>query len=158
MEKITEKDCLCEGLTTSVFIKDGVPLSHNLKAVTICPGPNLAYFSGIFSLQDMVSHIYGRINLLNQRYRKNMFLNEIQIYIDYLTNSIESSLSTLNQKQNKYYQTFKANLLEGIDYYQRLVPHLQKETEQYRERMKEELNEFRQMIADLVVPLPIEAV
>ena len=158
VEKITEKDCLCEGLTTSVFIKDGVPLSHNLKAVTICPGPNLAYFSGIFSLQDMVSHIYGRINLLNQRYRKNMFLNEIQIYIDYLTNSIESSLSTLNQKQNKYYQTFKANLLEGIDYYQRLVPHLQKETEQYRERMKEELNEFRQMIADLVVPLPIEAV
>lgn len=155
-ERIEEKDCLCEGLTTSVFIKEGIPLSHNLKAVTICPGPNLAYFSGVFSLQEMVNHIYGRINLLNNRYRKNMFLNEIQLYVDYLKNAIDSSLSTLNQKQNKYLQTFKTNLLEGIDYYQKLAPLLQKETDSYCERMKEELNDFRQTLLNIVVPMPVE--
>ena len=153
--KITEKDCLCEGLTTAVFIKDNLSLSHNLKAVTICPGPNLAYFSGIFSLKDMVGHIYGKINLLNDRYRKNMFLNEVQIYIDYLTNSIESSITTLNAKQNKYYQSFKTNLLAGIEYYQKMVPQLQKETEQYKEKMIEELKAFQAIISDMAIPSPV---
>ncbi len=157
IEKITEKDCLCEGLTTSVYLKEGIPVSHNLKAVTICPGPNLAYFSGVFSLHDMVNHIYGRINLLNSLYRKNMFLNEIQLYVDYLKNAMDSSLETLNQKQNKYFLSFKANLLDGIDYYQKMIPHLQKETESYRERMKEELNAFRQVLLNMAVPVPAES-
>jgi hypothetical protein len=64
-DAITEKDCLCEGLGASVLLKNQLPLQHKLNAVTICPGPNLAYFSKISSLRDMVGHIYGRINILN---------------------------------------------------------------------------------------------
>ena len=103
----------------------------------------------------MVGHIYGKINLLNDRYRKNMFLNEVQIYIDYLTNSIESSITTLNAKQNKYYQSFKTNLLAGIEYYQKMVPQLQKETEQYKEKMIEELKAFQAIISDMAIPSPV---
>jgi hypothetical protein len=58
--EVVEKDCLCEGLSSSVLLKAGISIPHRLSAVAICPGPNLAYFSGIHSLQDMVDHIYGR--------------------------------------------------------------------------------------------------
>ena len=137
--QITEKDCLCEGLGASVLIKDHVALSHNLSAVTICPGPNLAYFSGIFSLSEMVGHIYGRWNILNSLYRPNMFVNELQMYVDYYKNRLESNL-TLNPKQVKYLQTFKTNLLEGIDYYKNMLSSFIKESDEYISMMKNELD------------------
>jgi hypothetical protein len=137
--KITEKDCLCEGLGASVLIKDGVKLSHNLSAVTICPGPNLAYFSGVFTLAEMVGHIYGRWNILNERNRPNMFINELQMYVDYYKKRLESNL-VLNPKQLKYLQTFKTNLLEGINYYKGLISFIKRESDQYISTMKEELD------------------
>jgi hypothetical protein len=135
---ITEKDCLCEGLGASTLLKTGIPLSHNLPAVTICPGPNLAYFSGIFSLTEMVGHIYGRINILNSLHRPNMFINELHLYVDYFKKRLENN-TALSPKQEKYLQTFKANLLEGIQYYKDSLSFLKKESSQYIAGMKEEL-------------------
>jgi len=137
--KITEKDCLCEGLGASVLVKDSMPLSHNLSAVTICPGPNLAYFSGIFSLSEMVGHIYGRLNILNAVYRPNMFINELQMYVDYYKNKLEDNLS-LNPKQIKY--------LDGIDYYKKLVASIKKESDQYISAMKEELDNATTILSE----------
>src|SRR5690606_4555715 len=54
---IVEKDCLCEGLAAPAVLTNGITPRHNLKAVTICPGPNLVYFSKIASLKEMVNHI-----------------------------------------------------------------------------------------------------
>ncbi len=139
LEKITEKDCLCEGLGASVLLKDHISLSHNLSAVAICPGPNLAYFSGTFSLTEMVGHIYGRINLLNSLYRPNMFINELNLYIDHFKKKINETNLGLNPKQVKQLQTYKKNLLDGIDYYNELVSSFKKESSQYIATMKEEL-------------------
>jgi len=138
--RITEKDCLCEGLGAATLLKDGIPLSHHLSAVTICPGPNLAYFSGVFSLTEMVNHIYGRMNILNSLYRPNMFINELHLYIDHFKKKIESSFS-LNPKQVKSLQTFRTNLLAGIDYYNDMISCLKKEGDQYISTMKEELEQ-----------------
>jgi hypothetical protein len=154
LNKITEKDCLCEGLSTSVYLKDSIPVAHNLSAVSICPGPNLAYFSGVFSLREMVDHIYGRLNVLNQRERKNMFINELQLYVDYLRNTIEKSIDEMTVKQNRYLSTFKTNLLEGIDYYKNLIPKFMKETEQYKEMMKNELKTFQNLLSSINIPSP----
>lgn len=154
-DMITEKDCLCEGLSVSVLLKDNIPISHKLTSVTICPGPNLAYFSGIFSLREMVDHIYGRLNLLNSLPRPNLFINEVQLYIDYLKNSIEKNISTMNAKQNKYLQTFKTNLLEGIEYYKNLLPQLKRETEQYKDKMKNELLTFQAFLKTINIPLSV---
>lgn len=145
--KITEKDCLCEGLGASALIKDNMPLSHNLSAVTICPGPNLAYFSGIFSLSEMVGHIYGRLNILNSAYRPNMFINELQMYVDYYKKKLEDNL-TLNPKQAKYLQVFKTNLLEGIDYYKDLVTSFKKESDEYISMMKDELDKAAMILSN----------
>jgi hypothetical protein len=139
MEKITEKDCLCEGLGASVLLKDHISLSHNLSAVAICPGPNLAYFSGTFSLTEMVGHIYGRINLLNTLHRPNMFINELNLYIDHFKKKISEANLGLNPKQVKQLQAYKKNLLDGIDYYNELVLSFKKESSQYIATMKDEL-------------------
>ena len=137
--RITEKDCLCEGLGAAVLLKDHLPLSHNLSGVTICPGPNLAYFSGTHTLAEMVNHIYGRINLLNSLHRPNMFINELNMYIDHFKQKLEENFN-LNPKQAKSLQTFKTNLLTGIDYYKDLVSSFKKESDQYISAMKDELD------------------
>lgn len=121
LQKIGEKDCLCEGLTSSVRLKNQMKLSHKLSAVTICPGPNLQWFSGIFSLKEMVDHIYGRINIINTLYRPNMFINELKLYVDYLKKQLTESAASLTEKQVRYFQKFKTNLLSGIAFYKTML-------------------------------------
>jgi len=148
LKRITDKDCLCEGLGAPVRLKEGMPLSHKLSAVTICPGPNLAYFSGIFSLKEMTDHIYGRCNILNSVYRPNMFVNELNLYIDHFRKNVSAGFS-LNPRQEKALNTFRNNLLEGIEYYKRLATDLQKETAGYISQMKEELNHAAAVLSNL---------
>lgn len=118
--KVIEKDCLCEGLGASALIENNAKLSHKLSAVTICPGPNLAYFSGTFSLQQMVDHIYGRINILNNLNRPILFINELQLYVEYFIDDIKKNMHELTDKKTSFYKSFKNNLLDGIKYYEEL--------------------------------------
>jgi hypothetical protein len=50
-EQVLEKECLCEGLSASALIVNDIHHNnvHSMQ-LAICPGPNLAYFSGTFSL------------------------------------------------------------------------------------------------------------
>lgn len=139
LDAITAKDCLCEGLGTSALLTNNITLPRP-GAVTICPGPNLAYFSGVFTLSEMVGHIYGRLHLLNTLYRPNIFINELHLYISYWKKSIEKA-AELSPKQVKYFQTFKTNLLAGIDYYKNIISLFRKEGNQYIATMKKELDE-----------------
>lgn len=119
--KVVEKDCLCEGLSVSALLRNEIEPDHKLTAVTICPGPNIAYFSGVFTLKEMVDHIYGRTNLLNKEYRPHMFVNELQLYVDYFKKMVQETVRPITVKQEKTLIHFKNNLLEGIDYYKNLV-------------------------------------
>jgi hypothetical protein len=121
LHRLNEKDCLCEGLTASVRLKNEMPLSHKLSAVTICPGPNLSWFSGIFSLKEMTDHIYERLNILNARYRPHMFINELKLYVDYFKRLIIETAANYNAKQDRYLEKFRNNLLKGINYYKQLL-------------------------------------
>ncbi|HAW53189.1 MAG TPA: hypothetical protein DCX54_12825 [Flavobacteriales bacterium] len=145
---VTEKDCLCEGLSSTVLLKNNIPVPHKLEAVTICPGPNLAYFSEVFSLEQMVGHIYGRINNLNLLNRSHVFINELVMYVDYLKSEIQKSSDSLSDKRVKYFSAFKANLLNGIDYYIGLAPNLQDEKEEFINKLKEELEKIKNSISE----------
>ncbi|MBB5437451.1 hypothetical protein HDC92_001123 [Pedobacter sp. AK017] len=127
-EAITEKVCLCEGLCAAVYLKNGMLKSKESKAVSICPGPNLAYFSGKYSLKEMVQHIYGKTNLLTTVNRPNLFINELNLYIDYLKKDISAQLSDLNTKKIKYFTKFKEQLEQGISYYKQLLPVLKEQS------------------------------
>ena len=121
LSEIAEKDCLCEGLGASALIKNGIDPPHKLKAVTICPGPNLAYFTGVFSMSDMIGHIYGRKNLLNTHTRPHMFINELLLNIDYLKSEQGKYETDPVTRKPAQLELFRENLMKGIDYYRSII-------------------------------------
>jgi hypothetical protein len=119
-EKIVEKSCLCLGLGAAILQVNELDTETDNKAVSICPGPNMAYFSKIMSLKEMTDHIYGRINVISDTSRPNMFMKELKLYIDYLKSKIEETQGMVNKKQEKYLLSFSTNLKDGVAYYQNL--------------------------------------
>lgn len=140
--KITEKLCLCEGLAAATYVKNEMLDPREEAAVSICPGPNLAYFTRAFSLDEMVKHIYGKINLLQGVNRSSLFVNELNLYVEYFKNDISNHLKTLDAKKIKQLEKFKEQLLIGIDYYKKLVGNINNQTEQYLNKFLHELQEI----------------
>ncbi|WP_029292577.1 hypothetical protein [Chryseobacterium hispalense] len=120
-ENITEKACLCVGLVNAAYLENGLDIKGEKQGVVICPGPNLAYFDKEVSLAEMVKHIYGRNNVISNKNRPNMFINEMKMYIDYLKKDIEDFSGKITAGQIKKWKNFKENLLEGIVYYESLL-------------------------------------
>jgi hypothetical protein len=150
--KLQEKACLCEHLAAPGLINSDEHDEEHPLAVAVCPGPNLAYFSSIMSLEEMVGHIYGRTNVLASDDRPNMFINELRLYIDYLKNEIEKQIGILTAKEQKYFAAFKSNMLEGIAYYKSLIPNFARETEAYKETMKRQLLALEEELMNIMVP------
>ncbi len=148
-DEVMEKLCLCEGLVTAAYIRNNISRKKNTTAVAVCPGPNLAYFSRIFSLDEMVGHIYGKVNLLMNASRSNMFINELNLYMDYLRKDMETNLQALTDKKLKDFAKFKEQLQTGIQYYKELIPRITNQTEAYRLKMMEELQEIEAKLAGL---------
>ncbi|WP_298473958.1 hypothetical protein [uncultured Maribacter sp.] len=119
-EKIVEKSCTCVGLGTSALLAYGLDTKTEGPGVSICPGPNMAYYSKIMKLEEMIDHIYGRANVITRTDRPHMFIKELGIYLNYLEEKIEETKNVITAKQIKYLTTFKNNLNEGITYYQNL--------------------------------------
>ena len=113
---ITEKSCLCVGLANASHIELGIPIKGQAQGVVVCPGPNMAYFSREFSLKEMIQHIYGKKEIENHTKRPNMFVKELSLYVSYLSNQINEAFE-ITPQQIKKWETFKANLLNGISYY-----------------------------------------
>jgi hypothetical protein len=145
---IVGKSCLCEDLAAGALVEYGIENKRPLMSA-VCPGPNLAYFSKISSFSDMTSHIYGRLSLLNDTYRPNMFISELKMYIDYLGKEIQKTLPTPSPKQLEYLNFFKSNLMDGIQYYKTLIPKLKLESEKYRDTMKQELLDLKDELDQL---------
>lgn len=117
IDKVTEKSCICVGLGTTALLNYGIETKREGKGVSVCPGPNLAYFNHKVSLSNMIDHIYGKVNIMKRTDRPNMFLKELDMYVTYLSNQISDQF---NAKQSKTLTKFTNNLLEGINYYQQL--------------------------------------
>jgi len=155
---ITEKDCLCEGLAAPAVLTNGMIPKHNLSAVTICPGPNLAYFSGVISLNDMVHHIYGKASVLNTRPRPNLFVKELSLYVDYLKKEMDKCSMGIVEKQPRYFQIFRENLLRGIEYYWNLIPHIENHFAPLAvEEMKCSLTEIESELEGMTIVAPCVA-
>ncbi len=133
---VVQKACLCEDLAAPALILNKITNKRTLSSA-VCPGPNLAFFSKISTLSDMVSHIYGRLNLLNDTYRPNMFISELKMYIDYLGRELRKVAQT--GRKPEYFQEFKQNLMSGIGYYKTLIPKLTLETQHYQDLMRRDL-------------------
>lgn len=148
-ETITEKICLCEGLCASSYLKNGLLKPRESKAVSICPGPNLAYFSGVYTLKEMVGHIYGRKNLLTGINRPIFFINELNLYLAYLKKDIAAQLNIFTEKKTKYFTRFSEQLQQGITYYRNLVPDLKLQTDTAIQEIQLQLTEAELALASM---------
>jgi len=119
-QKIVEKSCLCMGLGAATEQIHGMDGKRPSKGVSICPGPNMAYFSKIMSLTEITDHIYGRIDVISHNNRPNMFIKELKLYSDHLTSKIDEVQGEINKRQEKYLISFSENLKDGINYYKNL--------------------------------------
>ena len=116
------------------------------NAVSVCPGPNLAYFSKIATLKEMVDHIYGRMNLITDSARPNIFIKELKLYIDYFCKKVEENLEPISAQREEFLNSFKANLQEGIVYYKRILPEISEETEKVKQKIKDELDALEEKL------------
>jgi len=139
LKSIEAKECLCTGLATSSLVINKINTKSDGAGVSICPGPNLAYFSKVTSLKDMLSHIYGKIDSITSDERPNMFIKELTMYLDYLKDELEKTIQPLNNKKVKYFESFKQNLLNGVDYYKGLFAEMKEETQIAKEGIQSQL-------------------
>lgn len=123
--KIIEKACTCVGLGTSALLAYNLDTKVEGKGVSICPGPNMAYYSKVMSLKDITDHIYGRHNVISRNDRPNIFIKELHIYLDFLKNKLDEAKISMSKKQEKYLLTFTQNMKQGVSYYHNLFRDLQ---------------------------------
>ena len=118
-DQIIEKTCLCMGLAATAVINYGIETRES-KGVSICPGPNMAYFNQELSLQDMSHHIYNGDEGIVRTDRPHMFVNELGMYLKYLSEKIEEHKEDWGRKSGRYLNGFTLNMNEGISYYQEM--------------------------------------
>ncbi len=148
-DKIVEKACICVGLGTAGYIVNDMDIKGLGPGVSVCPGPNMAYFSKPSSLPEMCDHIYGRTNIIERKDRPHVFIKELRIYANYLADRFAEHRRTLNDKQEVYLEKFRANLKEGIQYYRDLFGRFEHYFSEKKQDLLTELDHSEKMISDL---------
>jgi len=115
-DEITDKVCLCMGLAATAVINYGIETRES-KGVSICPGPNMAYFDKKLTLSDMTNHIYNGMDGVVRVDRPNMFVNELGMYLKYLTEKVEEHKKDWGKRSAQYLNGFTDNMNTGITYY-----------------------------------------
>lgn len=111
--KIVEKACICDHLGNGALIDLGITNGNSLPQ-SICPGPNIKWFKKIFTLKEMVDHIYGRRPSLVSSERPHMFATEIVMYVDYFEKQVMRC--SYKPGELKALQKFKSNIEEGMEF------------------------------------------
>ncbi len=82
LDKISSKSCICVGLGTSALLTNKLDTKEEGNGVSVCPSSTIAHFSDTYSLKSMAKHIYGKVNLINNTDRPNMFVKELSMNVD----------------------------------------------------------------------------
>ena len=139
-DEITEKTCLCMGLAATAVINYGVETRES-KGVSICPGPNMAYFSKELSLSDMAKHIYNDVKEVVRTDRPNIFVNELGMYLKYFSDKIEEHKNNWDRASEKKLKTFANNMNEGINYYKEMFNSIENTFVDTKESALDSLND-----------------
>lgn len=117
---IVEKECLCTGLGQAALLVNGIATPKGEFGVSVCPGPNIAYFTKVTGLKEMVDHIYGRTNLIDRTDRPHVFVKELELNIRFFMSKAQRLKPESDEKEFKSMTVFYDNLLKGITYYSAL--------------------------------------
>ena len=138
--KVSVKACICHDLS------GGAARNFELdpKVTTaVCCGPNIINFGETSTLEQMVGHIYGRLSRLTNPNRSHMFITELSLYVDHLSQEVRKSSQEMVNKASQNCYDFKKNLLDGIEYYRKLAEEM---TENQREVFESQLEALLERI------------
>lgn len=113
-EKVVQKTCLCTNLGAGSLIRLGI-MNPSYARQSICPGPNMAWFTREYSIEEMADHIYGRRESIVSEDRPHMFAKELAMYVDY----IEELAAMEDDRESgawKKLVRMKKNLEKGIEF------------------------------------------
>ena len=112
-EAVLAKTCLCEQLGNGALTALGLVPGHN-HPQAICPGPNIAWFDRIYTLKEMVDHIYGRGTSLVPPERPHMFAKEITMYVDFFEKLVDRC--SYSARETKQIREFYDNMESSLDF------------------------------------------
>jgi hypothetical protein len=118
LQYVYAKQCICDQLGNGALIELGE--AQPTQPVSVCPGPNIAYFDRQYTLREMVDHIYGRIPSLVSADRPHMFAKDLLLYVDYFERLVNKLVSG-GDVTVAYLREFKENLEAGMRYYAPLL-------------------------------------
>ena len=136
IDKVMEKSCICVGLGTSALLNNELDTKAEGHGVSICPGPNGAYFSKSISLHQMIDYIYGRTESIVGSGRPDFFAKELQMYVSHYKEKMRSG-----EIQGRKLESFKANLQHGIEYYEQLLKDIPLDSQDVFKSLKEEIED-----------------
>jgi len=106
---VVGKSCICNDLGGSAAIEHGFDPD---ATPAVCPGPNIASFDRIATLDEMVDHIHGRRDPLPARDRPHVLVRELQLWVDHLCGRLASG-----DMEPDAFATLRSDLLDGVDHY-----------------------------------------
>ncbi len=118
IQQVYQKSCICDQLGNGALINLGV-ISASMP-VSVCPGPNIAYFDRLYTLREMINHIYGRGRSLVPADRPHMFTKDLVMSVDYFQKMVDKLLEG-DAKAHAYLALVRENLMNGLQYYQSFV-------------------------------------
>ena len=78
-------------------------------------------------------------------------MNELQLYFNYLKKEVEDQYNVLTEKKLMHFQSFKDNLLIGIDYYEKLIPKIKEANAEIKATITKQLEEIRSSLNLLAI-------
>jgi len=118
VQSVYVKQCICDQLGNGALIQLGEMKAS--QPVSVCPGPNIAYFDRLYTLREMVDHIYGRGPSLVPANRPHFFAKDLKLTVDYFVKQAEKHQPG-DAKGLAYLRVFKGNIEAGIRYYREFV-------------------------------------
>jgi hypothetical protein len=146
---IVEKSCTCVGLGTTALKAHGIETKIEGPGVSVCPGPNMAYFSKRKTLKEMINHIYGNSNIIQRNDRPNLFIKELRMYLDHFKDKLSEQSDVFSKKEEKYLSQFSNNLQEGINYYKDLFENTIDSFVDKKDSILKELNQSTMLLQNL---------
>jgi hypothetical protein len=131
--RMLAKSCICHELGGGIL--GGLGIDPKTSAA-VCPGPNLTSFSRLASLDDMIGHIYGRNDLLQEVQRPHVFVAELKLNLDYLREEIEDFNRGLSDRKTEYFARSRENLRTGIEFYRVLAADMGPDGETFLEELE----------------------
>ncbi len=155
--QIVEKSCICVGLGTSALLANNLDTTIEGPGVSICPGPNLAYFDKEMSLKELSGHIYGRNNVIERTDRPHMFVKELNLYLDHLKTKMEDAKQDFFKKHEKQLTHFNENMQEGVRYYQSLFTNIKGFFAETKQQVLADLEKGKQTLLQMELEIKAQS-